>query len=132
MYNVRLLTEGDYDTLLKWWRFWRFPAPPREFLPNNGCGGVMVSKDGVDICAGFLYITNSKFSWLEYIVSNHKYRENRAEAIQFLIEELTHLAKAKGCGAVFTSVKNENLIKHYESCGYTKGLNNTYEMVIKL
>lgn len=132
MYNIRLLTEDDYPVLCEWWKFWRFPAPPREFLPNNGTGGIMISKDGIDICAGFLYGTNSRLAWLEYIVSNPKYRDNRAGAIQYLISELTRLAKETGYGAVFTSVKNENLVKHYEACGYFKGSNNTYEMVISI
>lgn len=132
MYNIRLLTEDDYPELCEWWKFWRFGIPAQELLPENGTGGIMLSKDGVNICAGFLYLTNSKICWLEYVVSNPKVRENRHEAIQSLISELTFLAQAKGYKAVFTSLKNENLIKHYEACGYTKGSNNTYEMVVTL
>jgi hypothetical protein len=51
-FNIRLLKEGDYeDTLVGWWKDWKWTAPPKEFLPNDGTGGFMVSKDGVDICA---------------------------------------------------------------------------------
>lgn len=130
MYSVRILTEEDYSLLCRWWKFWRFPAPTQEMLPNNGTCGVMISKDGVDICAGFLYFTNSAMCWLEYVVSNPEVRENRDELIQQTIYELTMMAKAKGCKVVFTSIKHPRLIKHYEAVGYVQGSKGTVEMVI--
>lgn len=132
MYSVRVLQPEDYDQLQRWWKFWRFPAPAQDCLPNNGTGGLMIIKDGVDVCAGFLYFTNSKMCWLEYIVSNPEIKENRAEAIQELIYELCSLAQRMGYKIVFTSVKNQNLINHYTQCGFLKGSNNTTEMVFLL
>lgn len=133
MFSVRLLEKDDYYTLVKWWKWHRFPAPASDCLPNDGKGGVMISKEGVDIAAGFLYFTNSNLCWLEFIVSNPEYRaDDRAEGIQRLIHELTRIAKNNGFKAVFTSVKNQNLIKHYEICGFTKGSNNTHEMIAVL
>jgi len=121
MYNVRMLTEEDYPLLCKYWSAWRFPAPPQDCLPNNGTGGIMVMKDGVNICAGFIYFTNSKLSWIEFVVSNHEYREkDRAEAIQFLLNELCGIAERKGYKAVFSSIKHPSLIKHYEACDFQK------------
>lgn len=126
MYNVRVLTEEDYPVLCKWWQFWRFPAPPQDCLPSNGTGGIMVSKGDVDICAGFIYFTNSKLTWLEFIVSNNEYREkDRSEAIQFLIDELCGIAERQGYKAVFSSIKNKNLIKHYEACNFQKNSGTT-------
>lgn len=125
-----MLTDDDYPVLCGYWRWHRFPAPYKDCLPEDGKGGLMVMKNGVNICAGFLYLTNSRLSWLEFIVSNPDYREkDRAEAIQCLIYELTYLAKRQGCRGVFTSVKNQNLIKHYEACGYVNNGKGTIEMV---
>lgn len=133
MFKVRLLTDEDYPVLENWWKFFRFPAPPKEYLPLDGKGGIIITKDGIDICAGFIFFTNSKMAWLEYIVSNPEYREkDRKDAIQSVITELTEIAKRQGFKAVFTSLKHSNLIKHYEACGYSKGSNNTTEMIIKL
>ncbi len=133
MFSIRTIDNEDYSELLRWWSAWRFPAPPQDCLPNNGTGGIMVCKNSVNIVAGFLYFTNSKLCWMEFIVSNPKYKEDdRKEAIRFLIDELGHIAKSRGFKAVFTSVKNQHLIKHYEDCGYKKGSNNTYEMVLSL
>ena len=56
--DVRYLIDSDYEILVDWWKDWRWDAPPRDMLPQDGVGGLMVSKDGVDICAGFIYFTN--------------------------------------------------------------------------
>lgn len=133
MFNVRILNDLDYETLCEWWRWHRFPAPPKDYLPENGCGGIMVSKDGENICTGFLFLNNSKIAWCEYIVSNPNYRENdRKEAIEYLITVLCDVARNKGYKAVFTSLKNENLINRYEAAGFIKSPIKTTEMVISL
>ena len=43
-FTWRMLNEGDYDnTLVKWWKDWRWPsAPPKSMLPQDGMCGVMV------------------------------------------------------------------------------------------
>lgn len=126
MYSVRVLTEEDYPVLCRWWKENRFPAPPQDCLPSNGTGGIMVSKGEIDICAGFIYFTNSKLSWIEFPVADFNYRGNdRAEALQFLINELTGIAQRQGFKAVFSSVKNQNLINHFDACGFTKNKNTT-------
>tara|TARA_R110000744_G_scaffold9251_3_gene29860 strand:+ start:2236 stop:2685 length:450 start_codon:yes stop_codon:yes gene_type:complete len=129
--DIRLLKEEDYDnTLVKWWKTWRWTPPIKDLLPDNGKGGIMVSKDGVDICAGFLFLTNSKTAWCEYIISNFEYKEDdRPEAIEFLINTLSHMAKDKGYAYVYVSLKNNPLIDRYTNCGYIKGSTNCTEMI---
>ena len=54
--EVRALKNEDYAiTLIKWWKAWRWTPPLKDMLPENGTGGIMVSSNGVDVCAGFLY-----------------------------------------------------------------------------
>lgn len=133
MFSLRSIKTEDYPMLCRWWSWFRFPAPPIECLPSNGensLGGAIVMNGKTEICAGFLYFTNSKMCWLEFIVSNPDYREkDRKEAIQYLIYELSEIAKRKGFKVVFTSVKHPSLIKHYSDCGYSNSGSNTTEMV---
>jgi hypothetical protein len=132
-YELRMLTDNDYDMLRSWWKWFRFPAPPKDYLPEDGRGGILVSKNGVPICAGFLFLNNSKIAWIEYLVSNPEYREeDRQQAIQRVIYELCVIAKNKGYKAAFTSLKNQNLIKRYEAVGFSVGSSNTTEMIISL
>lgn len=132
--KVRLLNEGDYDVLSTWWKDWRWAPPARDFLPENGKGGVMVYKDEVEICAGFIYFTNSKTAIIEFIISNFQYKEkDRKEAIELVINALTELAmEVNGCKYIYTSLKNQNLINSFSACGYQVGSTGCIEMIKKL
>lgn len=129
--EVRFLSEGDYDVLSSWWKDWRWTPPPRDFLPQDGAGGLMVSKDGIDICAGFIYFTNSKTAIIEFIISNFQYKnKDRKDAIEFLINTLTELAKeTNDCKYIYTSLKNQNLINNFSACGYHEGSTGCVEMI---
>ena len=126
MFSWRSIHKEDYSTLVDWWKWFRFPAPSYEMLSDKG---FMITKNGVDICAGFLYTTNSSFCFCEYIVSNPDYRENdRSEAIVELINVIGQNAKELGHTLSFTFIKNENLINRYLDAGYIKG-SESIEMV---
>lgn len=130
-FGYRFLEESDYSVLVEWWNWFRFPVPPQDCLPDNGRSGIMVSIDGIDVCAGFLYATNSKLSWIEFVVSNPDYKDkNRKEAIKQCIYGLTVLAKNNGFTAVFSSVKKEYLIPYYEEVGFIKS--SATELILKL
>lgn len=129
--EVRALKNEDYAiTLIKWWKAWKWTPPMKDMLPENGTGGIMVSSNGVDVCAGFLYLTNSKTAWLEYIVSSRDYKESdRSEAIELLINTLNEIAKNKGFSYIYTSLKSKPLINKYKNCGFIEGSKNCQEMI---
>lgn len=130
--EFRYLDYGDYDSILvEWWKGWRWTPPSRDLLPENGCGGIIASKDGVNICAGFIYMTNSKTAWIEYIVSNPNYKDraDRNEAIELVISVLSLVAKDKGYMYAYTSLKNKHLIEKYNNCGFLTGDSNCQEMI---
>lgn len=40
--NVKPLSYEDYDdVLIKWWKDWDWTPPVKEFLPQEGTGGVL-------------------------------------------------------------------------------------------
>ena len=130
--EVRYLKESDYDDILVgWWSQWRWSAPAKDMLPQNGAGGIMVSKDGEDICAGFVYFTNSKTAWIEYIISNPSYknREDRKSALNMLINVLSIYVEQEGYKYIYTSLKNKHLIDRYADCGFLSGDKNCQEMI---
>ncbi len=93
----------------------------------------MVSSNERDVCAGFLYLTNSKAAWCEWIVADFNYREpDRVDAIRFLIRALVEIAKQNGFTYIYTTVKNKGLISKYEDCGFIKGDSNSQEMILNL
>ena len=127
-FNIRAVVEGDYESILvKWWKDWGWTPPPKDFLPETG---LIVNKDGVDICAGFIYLTNSKVALTEFVVSNKEYKESdRSDALQFLLDCILVLAEDSGCKYAHVILKNKSLLKKYKASGYIVSDDNVTEMI---
>jgi len=136
IFDIRPLNSDDYDTILvDWWEAWGWTPPAKDFLPQEGTGGMMVSDpDGTPICAGFVYLTNSGVAWVDWIVSNKEYKKkpHRTNAIGLLIETLTNLCVNSGAKYSYALLKNKALMGTYTKLGYTEGDSYTKEMIKKL
>ena len=130
--DVRILNSSDYDEILVgWWKDWGFTPPSKDFLPDNGSGGCMITDGDEFVCAGFLYSTNSKIAWVDWIISNKNYRKKpeRSEAISLLILTLTNIAKNLGNKYAYSLMDNERLIETYKKLGYVKSASYTEELI---
>ena len=133
--RIRPLESSDYDEILvKWWEAWGWAPPKRDFLPEDGKGGLMVMDGDVPVCAGFMYVTNSNVVLLEWIISSFKFKNKkvRKEALYMLIVTVTSLAEGLGKKYVYSLLKNESLINIYKELGFNKGGNSGQEMIKKL
>ncbi len=130
-FNVRKLNIDDYDNhLVKWWKAWGWEPIPRDFLPEDATSGLMVSKGEQNICAGFLYLTNSKVCLTEFVVSNKEYREkDRSEAIELLIDCILELANENGYKYAHVILKNDSLLNKYLESGYIVSDKKVTEMM---
>ena len=132
---IRELNETDYDDILVgWWKDWGWSAPDKDFLPNDGKGGIMIMDGDIPVCAGFMYITNSKVGWVDWIISNKNYtkKPQRKDAIKLLVSALTVICENSGCKYSYALIKNESLIEMYQELGYIKADSYTVEMIKKL
>ncbi len=130
--SIEPLQEGDYeDILCKWWKDWRWTPPSKDFLPDNGQGGFIVYDEEVQVCAGFMYITNSKVVWCDWIISNFEYKDkqNRRDAIELLISTISDMAKELDNKFVYALIKNKPLVDTYKSLGFTEGSVYNSEMI---
>ena len=133
--NIRPLEVSDYDNILvDWWNDWRWTAPTKDFLPENGTGGYIVYDQETPICAGFMYTTNSTAVWCDWIISNihYKDRQKRKEALSLLVETITNQAKALNKKYVYALIKNKPLINVYKKIGYEEASTYSIEMIKKL
>ncbi len=133
----RLLSLNDHDTLVEWWTKNRFTPLGLDDLPmvDGQLEGLMVSHEGVDICAGFIINTTIKNgAMIEYPVANFdvKDRELRKSALNFLIKALTEICKQMGKTYVFMSLKHPSLKQRLVDCGFVEGSIGTTEMIIQL
>jgi len=112
----RPFQDSDYEMVASWWEDWGWPAIPKEFLSKNG---VIVSNGGVDVCAGWLYSTDSAASWAEnYISDKCASKKLRKGSLEFLVECLADKAKELGFLAMISSVKNKSLIEKLKSSNF--------------
>ena len=106
--NFRSFKEGDYETCVKWWKWWwkRTGMPPakRCFLPSDKrC--FVIEKNGIPVACYFLYLAKDPFivGYTTYLVSNPKYKEkDRKDLIKLLINKVTEEAEKIGLFALWT------------------------------
>ena len=131
-FTVRKLNSEDYNSILvPWWKDQRWTAPPKDFLPEDGAGGFIVYEETIPVCAGYMYVTNSKVGWCDWIISNFEYKDKlkREEALVFLISVLTNTLKMSGCKYSYALLKSKSLTKHYEENGYIESGTYNKEMI---
>lgn len=111
--DVKRVIKGsdEYGQILAtakiWWDFWKFTPPAFEYLPQNML--CAYNEDG-PACIGFMYMTDSKLCWLEWIVADPKRsKADRNDAIQMILSSVKILSSALGFSAIFTSSKNQSL-----------------------
>lgn len=131
--TTRALQESDWETLQEWWKKWDWPIMSKDMLPLNGCGGLMIYKGDQLIAAGFLYLSNSKVAWLDWIISNPEYKESdRKQALALLIDELEKVALAQDYSIIISIARNKSLINIHKELGYTIDENPSYEISKKI
>ena len=129
-FNIRKLTENDWDTLVSWWDAWpSWVNPPKDFLPDNGTGGLIIEKNNIPIVAGFLYFTNSAAVLLEWIISNPKYKEkDKKEAIDTLIKSAEIFCKNNNKKYMFSIGRNKSLINIHKKLNWSIDEKASYEI----
>ena len=130
--NSRPLKESDYEQILVgWWKDWKWEPPLKDFLPDDGKSGIIIYDNNTPVCAGFIYMTNSKVAWVDWIISNKQYtnKEGRKLALSLLIDTLTYIAQVSGSKFAYALIKHDGLIKTYESLGYIQGDSYNKEMI---
>lgn len=131
--NARKLIDTDYNVLVDWWKWWRWPSIPKNFLPDNGTGGIMIQKENIPIVAGFIYYTNSDAVFVEWIISNPKYKDNdRKEAIEMLLNTIEAICKEQGKKYMFSIGRNQSLINTHKKLGWDVDNKASYEIAKKI
>tara|TARA_R110001606_G_scaffold399169_1_gene581257 strand:+ start:6816 stop:7211 length:396 start_codon:yes stop_codon:yes gene_type:complete len=116
--QARKITEKDFETIMSWYKKRKWPLMSREFLPDNGKSGLIISHNNIDIVAGFIWFTNSKVAWFGFPISDPDYKEsNKSEAIDMLIMCSEQVCKDAGSKAMFT-YQGQGSTERYEKLGW--------------
>lgn len=116
--TCREYKEGDYPMLYSWWVDQKWTPVPMDMLPDLGLISIIDDKP---VCAGFLYTSNSRTVWMEWVIADPTIdKETRNIALEQLIDNLLTLAESKGAKYVVTSVMHPKLIERLEQKGFIK------------
>ena len=86
--------ETDYEELCDWWESWGLPKHSKHALSENG---IIVSNDGINICSGFIFSTDSYICFFEFATMNkNTTKEQRNGALIKLLDSMVEKAKAMG------------------------------------
>lgn len=131
--ELRQLKESDWEVLQSWWKAWGWPEMSKDLLPLDGLGGLIVEKEGKPIASGFLYLTNAKVAWTEWIVSDPEYRElDRADALKLVVDGLEKIAIQTGCTIILSIGRSKGLLNIHKELGYTVDDDPSYEISKKI
>jgi len=131
--NVRSLTEDDYNLLVTWWKDWGWDPVPQDMLPDNGKSGIMIEDGNKPIIAGFLFWTNSKMVWLDWIISDKKSKKiTRAKALYTLINVAEEMIKKSGKKYVITVSDNKSLIATFSKKNWYVDEDPLYKIIKKI
>ena len=72
--KLRHFKVEDFISISKWYRDWGQKAIPIEFFPRNG---LIISNQGVDVAALFVYATDSNICMVENLITNKNYKEKK-------------------------------------------------------
>lgn len=109
---VRRYLDTDYPDLIKWYMQWDEPVPPKDMLPLNG---FIISG----ICAGFLYLTDSKLGIIDCYISNPEVSSYvRDKFLNDLTGEIIKCAKLNGYKALMATSNISAVKKRSEQHGF--------------
>lgn len=101
MLGKKFVYSRDAEMVLQWGKHHDFPLPAEAYLPDIG---FMVE----DIACGFLYVTNSKLAWIEWVFANpEKHETERKEAIDRVFKLLEITASQLGYACIFSASSGE-------------------------
>jgi len=90
----RFNKETDYEELCGWWESWGIPKHSKHALSETG---IIVSKEGVNICSSFIYSTDSYICFFEFATINkNTTKKQREGALEKLGDTLLSTAKDMG------------------------------------
>ena len=130
--TYRSITPDDWNMLKSWWEGHKWPVPAKDALPDNGTGGIIIKENNIPVIAGFIFQTNSKGCWLEFIISDPNYKKDRSIIIEKLIKTAEETAILLGYKYVFFIGKSNGLRKAMKNLGWTEDPTPTFELMKKI
>jgi len=115
--NTRLYTVADYVALKPWWQGRWGAAPAIHALPQSG---IIVSDEGGDLAAGWLYLDmTTPTALLAFVVSNpDRSPRDTVRGLEAMIGGLIELALSQGRVNIITACPTGSLGRLFRKSGF--------------
>ncbi len=118
--KIKRITEADFNTISQWWLDWGQPIPDPDYLPGDGTGGYIATKNGVPVAAGYLYFTNARIAYVDFVISSKEYRDkDRNDIITKLIDYMVQHAISIGCKFVWATSAEKGIVDKVKNLKYS-------------
>lgn len=115
--KFRIYTQNDAPLISGWWELIHRTEYPLDAISSIG---LIVEMDGIPSSCGFLYETNSKICFSDFVIVNPALpKKHRDLAINALTDGLVLLSKERGFKYIFANVRINKLIKRLLCRGFT-------------
>ena len=116
--TIRPIKEEDYILINNWWKMIDKLPPPRNLLPENGLHGLMACKGDRPIVCTYLYLTNSKFGYCDYMISDTSYKgKDRFEIVLKLMNMSIGTAWELGYEDFWFITQNKQMLEKCKALG---------------
>jgi len=113
--KVRQITMDDYKQIDAWYKKRGELRPKMILLPNDGLGGFIVEKNEKPVAVIYLYLTNSKMGYFDFLMSDPDYKEkDRPNIIMSLFYYCHKKAVSTGCNCIFFTTAITGVIDKFK------------------
>lgn len=128
-YNVRAFTPEDHKTVATWWTAQKWPVIPMDLLPT----GIVVEYEGAPVAMGWLYKSNSKMAYMEWLVADPLADKTvKGTCLDILVQAIISEAKKDGYTTIFTNTSHPKLIERYTNMGFKVTEGNMTNLVRRI
>ena len=125
---IKKFNTSKDNEIINWWKDWGLNIPDKACLPKKG---YVISYNNIKVAAGYLYYTNAKIAYVDFVISNIKYREkDRNTLITTLIDHMVQKALSKGCKFVWATTANTSIVDKVKKLNY-KVLDKKHNIIYK-
>tara|TARA_R110002012_G_C11273878_1_gene569790 strand:+ start:72 stop:497 length:426 start_codon:yes stop_codon:yes gene_type:complete len=116
--KIKPIVEQDYEFINQWWDNIEKLPPPRQLLPENGLHGLIAYKQDKPIVCLYIYLTNSKFAYSDYMISDINYKgKDRFNIILLLMQESIKKAFDLGFEDFWFMTKDKGMLRRCKTLG---------------
>lgn len=125
--KIREYIDSDFDLLVGWWNSFKEVPPTKDLMPESS---FILEVDSIPRVSISLILTNTKYSYLENLISNPEISaDKRNIAVKTIVSYAEEYAKSLGYKYLVCFSYKDKLKARYQQLGYLRTVDNLSSFV---